>query len=89
MNAVAVRFGRNLLRCRRSAGLSQERLAAAAGMHRTEVGYLEHGQRCPRIDTLVKLACALTVPTDELLDGIAWVPGAAAQRGGFSIEGER
>lgn len=89
MNAVAVRFGRNLLRCRRRAGLSQERLAAAAGMHRTEVGYLEHGQRCPRIDTLVKLACALMVPADELLDGIVWVPGAGPRRGEFSIGGGR
>lgn len=89
MNAVAVRFGKNLFRCRRRAGLSQERLAAAAGMHRTEIGYLENGRRCARIDTLVKVACALTIPADELLEGIDWVPGAERDSGSFSIKGER
>jgi transcriptional regulator with XRE-family HTH domain len=38
---VARRFGRNLRRARRRAGLSQERLGVAAGLHRTEIGLLE------------------------------------------------
>lgn len=83
-SSVAARFGENLRRCRRRAGLSQERFAKAAELHRTEVGHLEHGRRRPRIDTLIKVACVLGVPVDELLDGIEWVKGGPA-RGSFRI----
>ena len=44
---VAERFGANLYRARKRAGLSQEALGFAAGLHRTEVGLLERGQRIP------------------------------------------
>lgn len=81
---VAERFGQNLFMCRRRAGFSQEALGHAAGLHRTEVGLLEHGRRVPRIDTFVKLACCLEIPADELLDGIVWVPGGEA-RGSFAV----
>lgn len=85
---IAARFGANLRRHRRRAGLTQERLGFAAGLHRTEIHVLEHGQRVPRIDTLVKIACALTVPADALLDGIAWEgPEAAATPGQFRVTG--
>jgi transcriptional regulator with XRE-family HTH domain len=45
---------------------------------------LEQGQRRPRIDTLIELACSLEVPVDELLDGIDWVPRTNG-RGSFRI----
>lgn len=73
---VGERFGRNLFMARRRAGLSQEALAARAGLHRTEIGLLEHGERMPRIDTFMKLAGSLEVPANELLRGIEWQPGA-------------
>jgi len=72
--AVAERFGRNLRRVRRREDLSQEELARRAGLHRTEIGLLEHGERVPRIDTLIRLADSMVVPPAELLDGISWVP---------------
>ena len=74
---VAEKFGENVLICRRRAGLSQEALAADAGLHRTEIGSIERGHRMARIDTLIKLAGALSVPPGDLLKGIAWTPGAA------------
>jgi transcriptional regulator with XRE-family HTH domain len=74
---VSEKFGENLLILRRRAGLSQESLGFAAGLHRTEVGQLERGDRLPRIDTLLKLAGALAVPPGDLLRGIAYVPGEA------------
>ena len=86
MIEVARRFGDNLVRCRKRAGLSQEELAFRASIHRTQVGILERGGRCPRIDTLAKLAGALDVSVDELLDGIVWRPGSA-QLGGFEAAG--
>lgn len=65
-----MRFGANLNSVRRASGLSQERLANKAGMHRTEIGLLEHGRRVPRIDTVAKLARALGIGPAELLVGI-------------------
>ena len=82
---VARCFGDNLVRCRKRVGLSQEELGFRASIHRTQVGILERGARCPRIDTLVKLAGALDVSVDELLDGMAWRPGSA-QPGRFGFE---
>lgn len=81
---VAERFGTNLYRIRRRAGLSQEGLGFAAGLHRTEVGLLERGQRLPKIDTLVKLAGALDIAPEALLDGIAWQAARIAS-GGFDV----
>jgi transcriptional regulator with XRE-family HTH domain len=84
---VAQRFGENLVRCRKRAGLSQEDLGARANLHRTAIGLLEKGARTPRIDTLVKLAQALPAEIEDLLDGITWEPGEAST-GRFTLSGE-
>lgn len=81
----AARFAANLRRCRRRADLSQEELGSRASLHRTAIGLLERGARMPRIDTLVKLATALEVAPDELIDGIGWTPGNR-RPGEFSIK---
>jgi transcriptional regulator with XRE-family HTH domain len=79
---IAGRFGQNLSRCRKDARISQEELGIRASLHRTQIGVLERGGRLPRIDTLVKLAGALSVSPCDLLEGIAWRPGSATV-GGF------
>jgi transcriptional regulator with XRE-family HTH domain len=81
---VAERFGENLRRCRRRAGLSQEETAVRASLHRTALGLLERGERVARVDTLVKLMGALEVDADELLRGLEWLPGVT-HRGRFSV----
>lgn len=81
---VATKFGRNLFRCRRRAGMSQEELGKLASLHRTEIGLIEHGARLPRVDTLMKLAGSLAVSPMELLEGIHWVPGSSAA-GSFAV----
>ena len=81
---VAVKFGRNLYRCRRRAAMSQEELGNLASLHRTEIGMLEHGTRLARVDTLMKLAGALSVSPLELLEGIHWTPGNSHE-GSFAI----
>jgi transcriptional regulator with XRE-family HTH domain len=81
---VALKFGRNLFRCRRRAAMSQEELGALASLHRTEIGMLEAGTRLARVDTLMKIAGALSISPRELLDGIHWTPGNSAA-GSFSI----
>jgi transcriptional regulator with XRE-family HTH domain len=72
---IPERFGANLLRARKRSGLSQEALAVRASLHRTEIGLLERGERLPRIDTVVKLAGALSISPSELIVGIDWSPG--------------
>jgi transcriptional regulator with XRE-family HTH domain len=81
---VAARFGENLVRCRMGAGMSQEELAHGSSLHRTEIGLLERGARIPRIDTLVKLAGALSVSPNVLIEGIEWTPGSFSA-GSFSV----
>lgn len=64
------RFAANLRRRRSDAGLSQEALAAAARLHRTEISLLERSERDPRLTTIVRLARALRIRPADLLDGI-------------------
>lgn len=70
--AVGRRFGENLVEMRGRAGLSQIGTAERAGLDRTEINLLEHGQRVPRLDTIVKLAGAVEVQPCALLKGLAW-----------------
>lgn len=72
---IASRFGENLTRCRKRADLSQEELAVRASLHRTEIGHLERGMRLARVDTIVKLAGALSIAPSDLLEGMSWTPG--------------
>jgi transcriptional regulator with XRE-family HTH domain len=81
---IASRFGHNLVRARKRANLSQEELAYHSALHRTEIGLLERGERVPRIDTLVKLAGALAIRPEELIEGIDWNPGRFTA-GSFSV----
>jgi transcriptional regulator with XRE-family HTH domain len=64
------RFAANLVRLRSEAGLSQEALGNACGLHPTEVSRLERGRREPRLSTIVRLARGLGTTPASLLDGI-------------------
>jgi transcriptional regulator with XRE-family HTH domain len=85
--SVAERFGQNLRRARKAAGLSHEAVAVRASLHRTEVGLLERGERIPRIDTAIKVAGAVGVDLAALTEGIDWTPGTASP-GRFSSASE-
>jgi transcriptional regulator with XRE-family HTH domain len=73
---VARQLGRRVRRRRHFLDLSQETLAYRAGIHRTQISFYESGDRMPLTATLVRLAAALEVSTDQLLAGVEWeVPG--------------
>jgi transcriptional regulator with XRE-family HTH domain len=80
---LAGRFGENMKRARRKAGLSQEELSFRAELHRTEISQLERGLRLPRLDTIAKIAGAAETPVESLFDGVVWRPGEFT-RGGFA-----
>lgn len=63
-------FGHRVRELRLSAGLSQEELAEAAGIHRTYVSSLERGHRNVSLDNIVAVAHALKVDAAHLLEGI-------------------
>ena len=60
-------LARNLRRFRVAKAVSQEALAALAGLHRTYLGSVERGERNVSIDNIERLADALGVTVSELL----------------------
>ena len=67
MSTDLKRFGQRVRELRLAAGLSQEKLAERAALHRTYVGGIERGERNVGILNLLRLARALRVRVCELL----------------------
>ncbi|WP_246150338.1 helix-turn-helix domain-containing protein [Streptomyces qinzhouensis] len=66
---------------RTHANLTQQWLAEAAGMDRSDYQRIEYGIVSPRLDTLLTLADALGVPLSELVredDDRPEVPGSGS-----------
>lgn len=71
MLTVREQFAANLRARREELGLTQEGLAHACGLHRTEISLLERSKRSPQLETIVLLAHGLQVKPRELLQGIS------------------
>ena len=69
MSEVLVRFGKRLREIRERVGVSQEKLADLAGLHRTYVSSVERGKRNISLVNIEKLAQALDVSLGELMPG--------------------
>jgi transcriptional regulator with XRE-family HTH domain len=52
---------------RKARGLSHEKLAALAGMHRTGISHIENRKRNPTLIVCLKLARALDCPLSDLI----------------------
>ena len=66
--------GENIKRIRKGKKLSMERLAAEAGVSRSMLGQIERGEANPSVGLLGKLASALKVPAEELLENDDFQP---------------
>jgi ribosome-binding protein aMBF1 (putative translation factor) len=67
LSDVAVRFGKRLREIREGTGISQEKLAELAGLHRTYVSSVERGLRNISIENIERLAVALAVSMRDLM----------------------
>lgn len=66
---IAAYLGEYVRRERLRQGLSQEDLAAKAGVHRTYIGMIERAERNITLRNIERIANALGVPISELFEG--------------------
>ncbi len=64
---IQAAFGNHLRKIRGNVGISQEKLAEIAGLHRTYVSSVERGERNVSLETIERLAIALGCTMASLL----------------------
>jgi len=70
LNETTRVFGERVRQRRRELGLSQEAAAVRCGIHWTQLGKVERGQRSLRLETIVKIAAGLDVDPGKLVAGL-------------------
>jgi len=70
-------YGRHLAALRKNAGLSQQQLAAFAGVSQSNIAFWERSAKPPRGEVIPALAKALSVSTEDLLS----INGSTGARG--------
>lgn len=63
-------IGARVAQIRKDLNYSQEKLAELSGLDRSHIGYIEQGRRKPTLSTLLKIAEALGVSLQELMEGV-------------------
>lgn len=66
MDTIQIEFGKRVASLRRMKGLSQEKLAELADLHRTYIGAIERGERNISLKNIFKIAKALKVNMQDL-----------------------
>lgn len=70
MEDIGARVGRRVQALRKGAGMTQDDLAAKAGVGRVFLSEIERGRKTPSLETLERLGAALEVDvTDFILEG--------------------
>lgn len=62
------RWRHRIREAREAAGLNQRQLARLAGIEATNLNTLERGTRQPNVTTLLRIALALEIPLDDLVE---------------------
>lgn len=65
--SIVEKFGQKVREERLRQGLSQEELAAKAGVHRTYIGMIERAEKNITLGNMEKLAKALNIKLSELI----------------------
>mgnify|MGYP002295829621 CR=1 FL=1 len=68
IESTMITFGRNVQIARQALNISQEELAFRAGLHRTYIGMVERAERSISLQNAKKIADALNVNIDTLLN---------------------
>lgn len=66
---ISIKFGEKVRGIRNSKGLSQEELAHIANVHRTYIGMIERAEKNITLVNIEKIAVALNVNINELING--------------------
>ncbi len=67
---LARAFGTAVMSLRHAAGISQEALAAMAGVERSHMGKLERGEHLPNLVAFFKIAAAIGCTSTELMAAV-------------------
>ena len=67
-NKIHIKIGLKIKLERAKRKLSQEKLAELADLSKTHVGDIERGTTIPTVETLNRIANALDITLDELVD---------------------
>ncbi|WP_440713423.1 helix-turn-helix domain-containing protein [Gordonia sp. FQ] len=70
LNALVAELGERVRARREELGWSQEQAAEHIGIHWTQLGRVERGQRSSRVESVVKIAAGLRTTPGALLDGL-------------------
>ncbi|WP_304106126.1 helix-turn-helix domain-containing protein [Mycolicibacterium bacteremicum] len=70
LNATTAAFGARVRTRRLELGLSQEAAAVQCGIHWTQLGKVERGQRSLRLETIVRIAEGLDIDAGQLVSGL-------------------
>lgn len=64
---ILIKFGQKVREERSKIGLSQEKLAERAGVHRTYIGMIERAEKNITLENIEKIAKALEISLDKLM----------------------
>jgi hypothetical protein len=67
LNETTRVFGERVRKRRLELGISQEAAAVRCGIHWTQLGKVERGQRSLRLETIVKIAAGLDIDAGRLV----------------------
>ncbi|MFB1294366.1 helix-turn-helix domain-containing protein [Mycobacterium sp. pW049] len=70
VNSTTAAFGERVRSRRQELGLSQEAAAQRCGIHWTQFGKVERGQRSLRLETIVRIADGLAIDAGQLVSGL-------------------
>lgn len=67
---ILVKFGNRIRDERLKQGLSQEKLASRAGVHRTYIGMIERAEKNITLENIEKIAKALNLSIFDIFKGV-------------------